>query len=212
MTAWTTTRWWLIRHAPIPNPDGLIHGQDDPPADTGDGAALAELARRLPRNAVWITTHLRRTVQTATALRPPGSAMAVVERGLAEQRFGDWEGLSHDAAAARFPEEARRFWTAPATERPPGGESFAEVMARVAGALDRLTAAYAGRDIVAVIHAGSVRAALAAALDLSPDAALRLRIDPLSLTRLDHHGSSDGGHAWSVGTVNALGTFSGEGR
>jgi alpha-ribazole phosphatase len=36
-----------------------------------------------------------------------------------------------------------------------------------------------------VVHSGTVRAALAIALDLPPVAALRFAIDPLSLTRID---------------------------
>lgn len=206
------TRWWLIRHAPVRNPDKVIYGRDDPPADTGDAAALAALAERLPANAVWVTSHLRRTRQTAAALRLPGSDMALVERDLAEQDFGAWEGLSHDAVAASQPEEARRFWSAPATEAPPGGESFATVMDRVAGAVRRLTAAAEGRDIVAVIHGGSIRAALALALDLTPEAALRLSVAPLSLSRIDHYGGGSWPGSWSVGALNALGTFPGGGR
>ncbi len=202
------TRWWLIRHAPVPNPDKVIYGRDDPPADIGDAASLAALAERLPRDAVWVTSHLRRTRQTAAALRLPGSDMALVERDLAEQDFGAWEGLSHDAVAERHPDEARRFWSAPATEAPPGGESFAAVMARVSGAVRRLTAAAEGRDVVAVIHGGSIRAALALALDLTPEAALRLSVAPLSLSRIDHYGRVAGGNSWSVGALNALGTFS----
>ncbi|TWA64040.1 alpha-ribazole phosphatase [Azospirillum brasilense] len=212
----TTTRWWLIRHAPVPNPDRLIYGRTDLPADTGDSDALAALAARLPPQAVWVTSHLRRTRQTAAALRLPGSDMALVERALAEQDFGSWEGLSHDDVAEHRPEDARRFWTDPAREAPPDGESFAAVMERVAGAVARLTAAYAGRDIVAVIHGGSIRAALALALDLTPQAALRLAVAPSSLSRIDHHGGgdegSDGGGSWSVTAMNALGTFSGSGR
>jgi len=206
------TRWWLIRHAPVPNPERLIYGQDAPPADTGDTAALTDLSAHLPREAVWVTSHLRRTRQTAAALRLPGSDMALIERDLAEQSFGAWEGLSHDTVTARHPIDARRFWSAPATEAPPEGESFAEVMARTAEAIRRLTAAHAGRDIVAVIHGGSIRAALALALDLTPDAALRLGIAPLSLSRIDHYAGGEGEASWSVGAVNALGTFSGGGR
>ena len=206
------TRWWLIRHAPVPNPDRLIYGRDDPPADTGDSAALSAVAARLPREAVWVTSHLRRTRQTAAALHLPGSDMALVEPDLAEQSFGAWEGLSHDAVAERHPDEARRFWSAPATEAPSGGESFAQVMARAAGAIRRLTAAHAGRDIVAVVHGGTIRAALALALDLRPEAALRLDIAPLSLSRIDHYAGDESEASWAVGAVNALGTFFGESR
>ncbi|UKJ73584.1 histidine phosphatase family protein [Azospirillum brasilense] len=206
------TRWWLIRHAPVPNPGNVIYGRSDPAADTGDSDALAALAARLPPQAVWVTSHLRRTRQTAAALRLPGSDMALVERALAEQDFGRWEGLSHDDVAELHPGEARRFWNAPAAEAPPDGESFAAVMERVAGAVARLTDLYAGRDIVAVIHGGSIRAALALALDLTPQAALRLAVAPLSLSRIDHYGSDGEGGSWSVVALNALGTFSDRGR
>ncbi|CAO3442611.1 Alpha-ribazole-5'-phosphate phosphatase (EC 3.1.3.73) [Azospirillum argentinense] len=205
------TRWWLIRHAPVPNPGNMIYGRSDPAADTGDSDALATLAARLPPQAVWVTSHLRRTRQTAAALRLPGSDMALVERALAEQDFGRWEGLSHDAVAELHPEEARRFWSDPAAEAPPEGESFAAVMERVAGAVGRLTDLYAGRDLVAVIHGGSIRAALALALDLTPQAALRLAVAPLSLSRIDHY-ANEGDGFWSVAAMNALGTFPGSGR
>jgi alpha-ribazole phosphatase len=39
--------------------------------------------------------------------------------------------------------------------------------------------------VVLVVHSGTVRAALAVALDIAAESALRFVIDPLSLTRLD---------------------------
>ncbi|WP_042695732.1 histidine phosphatase family protein [Azospirillum sp. B506] len=205
----TVTRWWLIRHAPVHNPDNVICGASDREADTGNRAAAAALAASLPADALWLTSPLRRSRQTAQALwsrNPRLAGTAVVEPALSEQDFGDWEGISHDTAALRDAEAAARFWRDPARHAPPGGESFAMVMERAAEAVERLTDLHAGRDLVAVIHAGSIRGALALALDLTPEAALRLRIDPWSLTRIDHHHT--GGGAWSVGGMNLqCGTF-----
>ena len=48
-----------------------------------------------------------------------------------------------------------------------------------------------------VVHSGTVRAALAIALDLAPEPALRFVIDPLSLTRIDRVADS-----WRVVGVN----------
>ncbi|WP_284198697.1 histidine phosphatase family protein, partial [Azospirillum oryzae] len=169
----------------------------------------AALAAGLPADALWLTSPLRRSRQTAQALwsrNPRLADTAVVEPALAEQDFGEWEGISHDTAALRDAEAAARFWRNPARNAPPGGESFATVMERTAAALRRLTDLHAGRDVVAVIHAGSIRGALALVLDLTPEAALRLRIDPWSLTRIDHHHTGTG--SWSVGGVNwRVGTF-----
>jgi alpha-ribazole phosphatase len=82
---------------------------------------------------------------------------------------------------------------------PPGGESFAALVERVKPAILRHTAAYRGRDIVAVAHAGTIRAALAFALGIPPQAALNFAIEPLSLTRIDWLGAG-----WRVGGVNWL--------
>jgi alpha-ribazole phosphatase len=40
-------------------------------------------------------------------------------------------------------------------------------------------------DVILVVHSGTIRAALAIALDVAPDSALRFVIDPLSLTLID---------------------------
>ncbi len=98
--------------------------------------------------------------------------------------------------------KGHRFWLAPAHEAAPGGESFVEVMQRVSRAVTRLTREHAGRDIVAVTHGGTIRAALAHALGLDPEAALAFTIDNLSLTRLDHIDGPGNGHGWRVGPVN----------
>jgi broad specificity phosphatase PhoE len=80
------------------------------------------------------------------------------------------------------------------------------VIDRVEAAVARLTARHRGRDIVAVGHGGSIRAALALALGLEPERALAFVIDNCSLTRLDHiHDDSDAataGGVWRVAAVN----------
>ena len=65
--------------------------------------------------------------------------------------------------------------------------------------MENLTAAQAGRDILAIVHAGTVRAALATALGITPAQALRFAVQPLSLTRID--ATSEG---WRIEMVNAL--------
>jgi alpha-ribazole phosphatase len=78
------------------------------------------------------------------------------------------------------------------------------VLARVGPALSRLSGEYAGRDIVAVAHGGSIRAALATALSLDPEAALSFSVDTWSLTRIDHIADAgrDGAAAWRIVSVN----------
>ena len=201
------TRWWWVRHAPVDAPIGPLYGQMDVGCITSDDKALKALAGVLPRDAVWLSSHLRRTRDTAAAIALSGgfTIEPAVEPDLAEQHFGAWQGRRWTEMGVEQPEVQQAFWRDPTRTAPPGGESFAAVLERVAAAVSRLTAAHAGRDIVAVAHGGSIRAALALALELDPPRAMALAVDNLSLTRIDHVAGGllrGRGGAWRIGGVN----------
>lgn len=206
----TVTRWWWIRHAPVTVNNGCIYGQTDLPCDCSNEAAFAALAARLPREAVWVTSNLKRTHQTAAGIVRAGlpgpdpipGPGVIVEPDLAEQSFGEWHGMPYEELKASRAEQWHRFWLAPAHEAPPGGESFHDLIERVTPVVERLTQAHAGRDIIAVTHGGTIRAALAAALDLAPEAALAFTVENLSLTRIERVDGPGAGHGWRVATVN----------
>ncbi|MCG8361679.1 MAG: histidine phosphatase family protein [Kiloniellales bacterium] len=209
----TVTRWWWIRHAPV-NSGGRIYGNCDVPADCSDRAMFRRVAAWLPREAVWIASHLQRTHQTVAAIRAepphdeagpgPSDANALLaDPELAEQNLGDWQGLTYDELERQRGDALSPFWIAPADHAPPGGESFVQLMARVSEAVWRHQEANVGRDIVAVTHGGTIRAALGLALGLPPEGALAFSIDNCSLTRIDHIAAAgDGAGAWRVSHVN----------
>jgi alpha-ribazole phosphatase len=169
-------RLWLIRHAPVAGPRGVIHAIDAP-ADISDAAAIEALRAKLPNHAAAFASPSVRTMATAAAL----GLRSVAEPRFSEQDFGDWTGRRHDDLARAPGDAYHAFWRAPGTNRPPGGESFAEQIARVREAFARLPTG----DAVLVVHSGTIRAALAIALDLTPEQALRFTVEPLSLTRID---------------------------
>jgi alpha-ribazole phosphatase len=187
----TETKLWLIRHAPVDGPRGVIHGPDAP-ADVSDAAALAALKARLPAAAAVVCSPARRTCETAAAL----GLDAIRQSAFREQDFGAWTGRRHNDLVAEFGDAYRDFWKAPASNRSPGGESFVDQIDRTIDGLARLPAG----DVILVVHSGTIRAVLAIALDLSPYAALRFVIDPLSLTQIDR---LDNG--WRVVGVNRRG-------
>jgi alpha-ribazole phosphatase len=204
------TRWWWVRHAPVTVNEGRCYGQTDVPCDCSNEAAFAGLASRLPKDAVWVTSTLKRTHMTAAAIVRAGlpgpdpipGPGVIVERDLAEQHFGEWQGLTYAELALKNGNAWPRFWMAPAHEAPPGGESFAALLARAQPAILQLSAAHAGRDIIAVTHGGTIRAAVALALGLAPETALALTIDNLSLTRIEHFPDASAAYAWRVTAVN----------
>jgi len=203
------TRWWWVRHAPVVGHAGRIYGADDVPADTNDPDSYASLARNLPKDAVWVTSHLSRTHVTADAIAEAGLAHddRAIESNLGEQNFGDWQGMTYVEFDDLWREEQgdgaeHKFWYAPASHTPPNGESFVDVIDRVTEVINRLTEAHRGRDIVAVAHGGVIRAAVALALELDPERALGLQTENLSTTRLDHIAGPGQGGNWRVAFVN----------
>lgn len=200
------TRWWWVRHAPVPD-GGRIYGQRDLDCDCTDTEKFAALAKELPRGAVWITSHLGRTRQTAAAIKaamdgPDAEALDPLPvQALAEQHLGEWQGLDRKQFLAGRAANRHRFWFGPATEKAPGGESFHDLFERVAAAVERLTTDHRGRDIIAVTHGGTIRAALAVALGLSSEAALAFVIDNCSVTRIEHLQDDEAVH-WRICAVN----------
>lgn len=195
-------RLFLVRHALVePSARLTLYGSLD--------VALCEaslrqevllhrwLAARLPRPARWVVTPLSRTAATAAAIFAAGypATPLEVEEDLAEQHLGEWQGIPHEALTARLRHKPHPFWPHGAEERPPGGESLADLRSRVGPALERLAAR--GGDTVVVAHGGSIRAGLAHALDLSPHQALAFSIKNLSLTRIERHGAD-----WRVASAN----------
>jgi broad specificity phosphatase PhoE len=199
----TVTRWWWIRHAPVPNPEGCCYGQSDKDCDVSDAESFQGLSTMLPEESVLVTSDLLRTKKTAAAIAEAGLTFPeqIEEVSWREQSFGARQGMKYqdiwDSRGGRHP-----YWLAPAYERPPEGESFADLLARFAPTLHRLNREHAGRDIVSVGHGGTIRAALTIALGLQPETALSFAIENLSLTRIDHIANAEGPAYWRVVAVN----------
>jgi len=204
-------RWWWVRHAPVPNAGRRLYGQDDLSCDTSDEGAFNALAAQLPDGAAWIVSPLKRTSETRDALLATGRFVQeetlppTIEPAFLEQDFGRWQGLNWPEMEASDPDAYFEFWRDPTRVAPPKGESFVDLMDRVHPAITRLTEQFAGRDIICLSHGGTIRAAIALALELSPKSAMALVIDNLALSRLDY--MEDGllrgkGGSWMVRGIN----------
>lgn len=192
MGAPDVVRWWWVRHAPV-RATGFC-GWTDVPADLSDETSLSDLRMALPEDAVLVTSDLERAASTGDALARRTWTRRSVEPALREQNFGRWEGRPYVADAP----DLAAFWREPAVARPPDGESFADLCERVAAFVVESSRVERG-DVVAVAHAGVIRAALACALGLQPSQALAFEVAPLSLTRIDWVVSAQ---AWRIGAVN----------
>ena len=197
-----TTRWWWVRHAPVRSDGGNIYGQTDIACDTSDREVFFAVAKVLPRNAVWIASNLKRTHQTAEAIWAAGfpkPAAMSKEAGFAEQNLGEWQGMNRAAFLASRPIGSH--WFADINEPAPGGESFMDLYRRTNSAIERYSLEHAGKDVIAVAHGGTIKAAVGLALGGQPERGLAFDIDNCSVTRLDHF-ASEGGSNWRLPMVN----------
>lgn len=193
------TRWWWVRHAPVPGPEDLIKGKLDLPSDVSNKPAFAALAKQLPTGAAAVTSSRLRCRQTFTALVEAGLTVQPpeIEPGLDEQDFGSLAGRTWTELQATPHPEMAAFWADPANTKVPDGESFADLVARVRPAIAGIAARQSGGDIVVVAHGGTIRAALAVALGITPAQALLFSVGTISLTRIDAVGD-----AWRVVGTN----------
>jgi broad specificity phosphatase PhoE len=102
-----------------------------------------------------------------------------------EVDYGEFDGQ----ALGSVPAEVWRHWRSDPSYRPPGGESLAEVGARVRAACEALFAtdgegARGESDVVVVSHVSPIKAAVAWALATGDEVAWRLYLAPGSITRI----------------------------
>lgn len=146
-------RLYLVRHLPPLVDTGVCYGRTDLATDPAAQAlALPALRAALP-NAPIYSSPLQRCAVLANALGGP----VTFDARLAELDFGAWEMLRWDDIA-RAGIDA---WAADvASYRPGGGESVADMAARIAGFCADLRATNLPAAVV-VCHAGAIRLCLA---------------------------------------------------
>ena len=188
------SRFFWVRHGPT-HAKSLV-GWSDLPADLSDTAQIARLSGHLPQDALVISSDLSRAVATADAIGG-GRDRLPHDPDLREIHFGDWELRHWDMIEDQA--HLRRFWDQPGDVRPPGGESWHQVSARVEAAVGRLMQAHPGRDFIAVAHFGAILTQVQLALKIGAYEAFSHRIDNLSVTEL-HHVAGD----WRAEVINHL--------
>jgi broad specificity phosphatase PhoE len=166
----------FVRHAETHNEmRGRVVGRTDVALST-DGVAHAErIGVRLatePIAAVY-SSPLRRALATAAPLARTLGLEVTTAADLREIDFGELEGLTVGEATERYPVEAN-WMTAPAGARFPGGESVASLRERAVGAAHHIAAGHQGETVAVFSHAVVIRAIVADALSMPPDAMFRL--------------------------------------
>jgi alpha-ribazole phosphatase len=146
----------LLRHLRPAVAEGVCYGITDLDPAPGQEAALDALVARLPPVSAIATSPLRRCRRLAEAIGRARGLGVTTDARLSEMDFGAWEGRPwNDVPRAELDAWAADFLHA----RPHGGESVAQLQARVLAALEGIRAR-PGHHLL-VTHGGVIKAALA---------------------------------------------------
>jgi probable phosphoglycerate mutase len=170
-------RLWIVRHgqsagnvardaadaAGLAAIDLEIRDVDVPLSDLGhrQAGALGRWFAALPeaeRPEIVFASPYVRARETAKAICQAGGVAAsarqpVVDERLREREFGLWDRLTTAGVRRKYPEQAeQRAILGKFYHRPPGGESWADVILRLRSALDTISLHHADRRVLIVCH------------------------------------------------------------
>jgi alpha-ribazole phosphatase len=168
---------WNVQHRYQGQSDTFLN-------DTGQAQAAA-LARRLAGEQIdaIYASDLKRAWATAGAVGGALNLATRPEPGLREIYFGNWEGLTHQEIASRYP-GAHAAWIADPENAPHGGESLSQVAARLDGVLARIWRDHQGQTVLVVGHGGSISLMICLALEFPPQMRWKLRLDTTSISEM----------------------------
>ena len=172
---------WLVRHGETEwSRDGRHTSVTDVPLTEAGVEVARGLAERLAgsRFGLVLTSPRSRARYTAELA---GFPEAEVDEDLVEWAYGDYEGIT--TAEIRETEPGWTIWTHPA----PGGETAAEVTARLDRVVDRLRGALGETQRVLVFgHGHALRALAARWIEQPVDEGRFLRLDTATVSVLGY--------------------------
>jgi len=153
----------LIRHGQSTwNQEHRIQGQLDPPLSELGRRQAALLGARLAgrRFAGLYTSDLVRAFETAEVVGAAVHLKPEPRTSLREVFLGEWEGLTTEEIAERYPEAWAGWVNEPDWDVVPGGEGQAVFDRRVAAAMDDILRLHPHGDVLVVTHGGVIQVAL----------------------------------------------------
>jgi phosphoserine phosphatase len=184
------TRILLVRHGHVEgmSPERFRGRRDVELSDLGTRQAQATaegIAARWQPASIY-SSPLRRCRQTAAAIGAAcGGLPATVLDDLIDVQYGDWEWHTHEEVRAQWPELFECWFAAPQLVRFPQGESFQDLLARMANVLRLVRERHHDETVVVVGHSSGNRALILQALDQPLSAYWRLAQDACSVSDIE---------------------------
>jgi alpha-ribazole phosphatase len=160
---------YLIRHGQTDfSRENRFCGSIDPPLNEiglrmADAFGAAYAGQKW--EAIYVSPSLRAR-QTGGALAKRVELEMIVDEGLREISYGEWEGMRHEEAKAKWP-DAYAYWAADTASRgTPGGETAFKVAARAAPVIERIRREHGDGKVFIVSHKATIRILVCALLGM----------------------------------------------
>lgn len=174
----------FVRHGTTPTTGKVLPGRAKGLhlSDKGllEASATAARLAAIGKVTAIYSSPLERARETAAPISSALDLPVKLERGLLECDFGEWTGRELKELS-KLP-EWQTVQRHPSGFRFPGGESFTELQARLATAVEHLVERHRGELVVAVSHADPIKICIGDALGVPLDLIQRTVVSPASVS------------------------------
>ena len=182
------TRVWLIRHGqPDEEARQRCYGSLDVGLSDIGRSQMAQVAEHLRAESIAAiyTSPGSRAVDSARILATVANCPVEITADFREIDFGDFEGLTYDEIAGRYPDLYRQWMAKPTEVQFPKGECFEQMRSRVLRSFHTILNQWNGQTVAMVSHGGVNRTLLAWALRMPDDAIFRLAQDHAAMNLIE---------------------------
>jgi broad specificity phosphatase PhoE len=202
------TRLLLARHGQTAwNHEGRLQGQTDIELSNFGREQARRLGQRLAGEQIdaAYSSDLSRCWETATIALGERAVGLTADAGLREVNLGEWQGRTWTELRAERSGEVDWVDEDLVSRGPPGGESRAQLQARVTAAITAIVARHPDEQVFVVSHGGALRAFLCWVLLADLRATRRIELDNCGLTVVDFHRGQSRLVGWNaVGHLHGL--------
>ena len=174
----------LIRHGePEGGPKYRGATLDDPLSDKGWRQMREAVGDACPWQRIISSPMVRCRAFAEELAGRHGKPLTVID-DLREIGFGDWEGKTREMLLRERPEEVAAFYANPVENTPNGAEPVTEFLSRITGVLAALPHQYEEDHLLAVAHAGVIRAAIVFALRADANSLYHIHVPNAGFSRI----------------------------